>query len=665
MGLFKRGKTSRAPGTTPVPDAPGKPVPAPPPAGSAEPAAAESPATVADGDRFLKDGDVDAAQAAYERAEAGGDVAATLKLAALMEDYRKDTTAAEAAWRRADEAGDLNGSGNLGRVLKERGDLRGAEAAFRRCAEAGSLRATIDAVGLMSLRTDVTAAEVTEGVVALCPVIDADLRGERMLGGAEFVLDGVLYRCDVAAVEAGLRIADERGSGAGSYYLGFQLWNRQGRRADAAAAYHRSAQRGYAEAWAKAAGGYLELGDIAMAEAVAREGDAAGVAVASTMLGMVLDQKGDTDGGLEAYRRADAGGEATGSFNLGIELEHRGDHAGALAALTRAEERGAEGAAKARRAIIRAERMPELDAAARREGESLWAWGVRLEAAGDEAGSIFAYVEALSADEPPDSPQAKLFHARWLDHDDDPRAEAAFAQLLEAEDAAIRATALGAVARFHLRRGESDEALVLLRRVVETDDPEETPRALRNIGAVLDERGDRAGAREAYRAAIDLDHPEHTAGAMVNVALSLAEEGDAAGAAQMYREAIETGHEIESPRARVLLGIMVEEQGNSDEALEWWESAIGSPDQEWTQRAATNAAGVYYLRGNLDKAAELFRVGSEIEPPDEAASALYLLAECERMRGNTAAAVDALTRAATLASGQVRADVLALLERLR
>lgn len=679
MGLFDR-RRKRGPATGGTPDAadpaPGRAstageepaaiVPPPPPAAGITAApCGDEPATVADGDRLLGEGDVDGAQAAYERAEAGGEVRAALKLAALMEDHRKDVAAAEAAWRRADDAGDVNGAGNLGRLLKERGDVRGAEAAFRRCCERGSLRAAIDYAGLVSLRPDATHAEIADAVAALCPAIDGDLNGDRMLMAASFVFEGIEERCDEAAIEAGLRIADERGSASGAYHLGFVLWNRKGRRADAAAAYHRSAQRGYAEAWAKSAGGYLEIGDVARAEATAREGDEAGVGVASTMLGMILDQQGDTDGGLEAYRRADDRGDATGAFNLGIELSNRGDQAGAVAALTRAEERGSEDAAGVRSAVIRKHGLPELDAAARRDGESLWAWGVRLEQADDEAGAMMAFAQAFAADDPPDSQRAAIIQADTLERLGDTRAEAAYARLVEADDSAIRASALGGLANHRLRRGEADEAVALLRTVVEIGDRDETPRALRNIGAILDERGDRGGAREAYFAAIELKHPHHSPGAMVNVAQTLDAEGDHAGAGQMFRDAIETGHEVEAPRARVLLGVMLEEQGNTIEALEWWESAIGSPDEEWSQRAATNAGGVYLAREDFDKAAELFRIGSRIESPGEAGTILYLLGACEMRRGDRAAAVEALTQAAALTDGEVHAEVVRMLGALR
>ena len=55
---------------------------------------------------------------------------------------------------------------------------------------------------------------------------------------------------------------------------------------------------------------------------------------------MLLEQQGDLDGALSAYRRADQRGDANGSFNLGLLLAGRGDLSGAQDAYRRATERG-------------------------------------------------------------------------------------------------------------------------------------------------------------------------------------------------------------------------------------------------------------------------------------------------------------------------------------
>ena len=285
-------------------------------------------------------GDLDMAQNAYEWAESKGNVEAGLKLAALMEDHRKDLVAAEAAWRRADDAGHVNGAGNLGRLLADKGDLRGAEAAFRRAVDRGSLRALAGYAGLLMRRDSASAEQIAEAVDLMCGAEDRfELERDLDAAPALIVFEGMRERCSPAALEAGVRRADARGSACGAWRLGFLLRLRGDLR-EALIAFDRAIDRGHPQGWARAAEVHLALGDTATAEAVARQGERAGAASASTMLGAILDERGDTDGGLEAYRRADAGGDAGGSFNLGIELRSRGELRGAEAALKRAADQG-------------------------------------------------------------------------------------------------------------------------------------------------------------------------------------------------------------------------------------------------------------------------------------------------------------------------------------
>ena len=61
---------------------------------------------------------------------------------------------AEAAYRRADEGGDAAGAFNLGRLLGDWGDLVGAEAAFRRADERGDTGAAFHLGGLLAERQD-------------------------------------------------------------------------------------------------------------------------------------------------------------------------------------------------------------------------------------------------------------------------------------------------------------------------------------------------------------------------------------------------------------------------------------------------------------------------------------------------------------------------------
>jgi tetratricopeptide (TPR) repeat protein len=315
-------------------------------------------ALIALGDHLLySSGDLDGAEAAYEQLERTGDIRGALKLGALLEDFRKDQPAAAAAWRRADEAGDINGSGNLGRLLREQGDLRGAEAAFRRCVDRGSERAVADWAAHLFQRDDAAQEEVAEAIALLCKAHDRFIWGGDDAATEVFahvmLLDGLNESCEPAAIEAGTRRADEEGSASGAWHLAWLL-KEQGRLPEAVVAFRRAAERKHEDAWMRGAGTYMEMGDMAAAEAMAREGDQAGAASAAGFLGALLDERGDRDGAFEAYKRADSRGDGNGAFNLGISLVERRDFEGAEQALGRAKERGIE---KAEAAIEQVRQM--------------------------------------------------------------------------------------------------------------------------------------------------------------------------------------------------------------------------------------------------------------------------------------------------------------------
>jgi tetratricopeptide (TPR) repeat protein len=76
------------------------------------------------------------------------------------------------------------------------------------------------------------------------------------------------------------------------------------------------------------------------------------IGVAASNLGVVLEQQGNLDGALDAYRRADQRGDANGAFNLGVLLAQSGDPSGAQAAYRRALERGEGQIADNRRGVV-------------------------------------------------------------------------------------------------------------------------------------------------------------------------------------------------------------------------------------------------------------------------------------------------------------------------
>jgi tetratricopeptide (TPR) repeat protein len=165
-----------------------------------------------------------------------------------------------------------------------------------------------------------------------------------------FELDEMEERCAPAAIEAGTRRADEDGSPAGAWHLAWAL-RKKGHLGEAVAAFRRAGERDRNDAWFYGASTCLEMVDTAAVEAMARAGDSAGSAIASTMLGTILDEKGRGDEALEAYERADAGGDGNGSFNMAVTLLERGNLHSAEGALQRAAERGTDNAEEAAEAL--------------------------------------------------------------------------------------------------------------------------------------------------------------------------------------------------------------------------------------------------------------------------------------------------------------------------
>lgn len=300
-------------------------------------------------------GDIEAALEAFADAAERGDAYAVFRLGFIEEVHRRNDQQALRYYRVADEAGDANGAGNVGRLLKARGDLVGAEQAFGRCFERGGTRALADHAGLMSNRNDATHDEIRDVVAKLCGVEDLWVEAEshdRATGNDErkqavqehtsapvHVFGNMWDYCDAEVMEAGVRAADADRSASGAYHLGILLRDR-GDLVEAAQASLRAGSRGYAAGWTNAAVALSELGNNAGAERAARRGDALGEVDSTVLLALCLDSKGDSEGAIDANRRADAAGSASGALHLGVALVERGDLDEAERAFIRAQERG-------------------------------------------------------------------------------------------------------------------------------------------------------------------------------------------------------------------------------------------------------------------------------------------------------------------------------------
>ena len=273
-----------------------------------------------------------------------GILATTVLLAELLE-ARGAVDEAVGAWRRAEDAGEPRAAETLGRMLREMGDLVAAKDAFRRCLDRGELHVLADYCELVQDRAVAGPDDVSDAAARVCAAEDwfSIVQGAPDDGALRTIFAGLHQRCDSDALVAGTRRADEDDSASGAYYLGELLLER-GDAAAAAEAFARAAERGRPEGWTKAVRSYLDAGDIASAEAVARLGERSGDAASSTAVGTILKARSEDAAAREAFRRADAGNDTLGAFELGTMLLEDGELDAAEAAFRRAIDRGAEGA---------------------------------------------------------------------------------------------------------------------------------------------------------------------------------------------------------------------------------------------------------------------------------------------------------------------------------
>jgi tetratricopeptide (TPR) repeat protein len=161
--------------------------------------------------------------------------------------------------------------------------------------------------------------------------------------------------------------------------------------------------------------------------------------LAALNLGVVLEQRGDGEGALTAYRRADDRGSAGGANNLGVLLQERGDREGALASYRRADDRGL--------------------------ADASYNLAMLLEEQGDEAEALAAY---RRADERGHAAAATSVGVLLMGRGDEAEALAAWRR---ADELGSAAGSLN-LARLLAQRGEGEGALQAYRRADERGHPE-------------------------------------------------------------------------------------------------------------------------------------------------------------------------------------------------
>jgi tetratricopeptide (TPR) repeat protein len=277
-----------------------------------------------------------------------GDTEASLDLAALLED-QGDVDGAIEEYRKLDAKGVLNGTGNLARLLKERGAVAEAEEAFKRCADAGSERAEALYVALRVRRGAATHEEVIKLVAVWAQHMDnlqpgqlppqdqwttaqydafvmmSDLDDLWPNNSGNFpILESI---CDRDAVIAGLHAADAKGSPAAAHELGAYFQGR-GDLLDASRAFERSAEHGWKSALYEAGVMRYQAQDIHGALDLAKRAAEQKVFGGLFLVGVIQRQLKNNEEAMSAWIDADLAGDARASFELGKLMAWLAEQAG-------------------------------------------------------------------------------------------------------------------------------------------------------------------------------------------------------------------------------------------------------------------------------------------------------------------------------------------------
>jgi tetratricopeptide (TPR) repeat protein len=218
-----------------------------------------------------------------------------------------------------------------------------------------------------------------------------------------------------------------------------------------------------------AAGAQRErAGDLAGAERLYRQADAAGSAEAPAHLGVLLFERGDIADARECLTRSDERGSALGAFRLGFLLAHVRQYEAAEQAYRRADERGHEWAAGNLAGLARFRELQD-----ERDPEALLRAGAECAAGGDTSAAVRAYYATI------DTGHADHASNAWFN--------------------------LGAL---HQQNDDIGAAIAAYRTTMALGHPEFAPKAAVNLGFVLfNALGDVAGAKEAFDVAFASGHP--------------------------------------------------------------------------------------------------------------------------------------------------------------
>ena len=233
------------------------------------------------------------------------------------------------------------------------------------------------------------------------------------------------------------------------------------------------------------------------------------------------------------------------------------------------------------------------------------------------------------------------------EHGDTAGAIAAYRRLIEDWDTEYGPSAacdLGVILADQDDQDDQADAEELYRRAIDSGHPKQAPRALNNLGVLLDRQGDIATAKDMYRQAIARGHPYTIPAAAYNLGITLEQEGDVLGAIAAHRQSAASSDTEFAPLAALELGRLLTKQGNERDAQPAFRKAIDSGHAQAAPWAMHELGQSFERQRRLGNAADAYRQAIATEDPEVVAVSAYRLGDILTKQNDTAGAIAAYRR---------------------
>ena len=181
--------------------------------------------------------------------------------------------------------------------------------------------------------------------------------------------------------------------------------------------------------------------------------------------------------------------------------------------------------------------------------------------------------------------------------------------------------------------GDPEGAQAKLRQAIAVGNPNVTPRALVELGQIL-QRYDLAAAQATLQQAIETRHPDWAPAAMWHLGCLYEERGDSENARAAWQLAINFGNPAWAGEASFALACMLEEHGNIVGAKAEYRRLVESGHDHWSGPALETLLDLLHKEGDLAGVQAVHRIAVETGNYN-APYALVVLGQMLDQRGDT------------------------------